>query len=87
MREQGGKSDEPRLGINRSRLDGCDFMLAQGLAHDLKTTRKRRIAERAGSSRGKGEWIIAVSVFSGFFNSPCALARAVAIAAIDSLER
>ena len=48
MREHGRKSDETRLGVNRSRLDRCDFMLAQGLAHDLKPARKRGIAEGAG---------------------------------------
>src|SRR4249919_2418466 len=39
-----------------------------------------------GSSRGNGEWIVAVSDFSGLASSPCAFANAVAIAPIVSLE-
>ena len=45
MGERRGETDEPRLLVDRRRLDGCDLMTAEGLPHDIEPTRERRIAK------------------------------------------
>ncbi len=45
MGERRGQADEPRLLVDRGRLDGCDLMAAEGLPHDVEAARERRIAK------------------------------------------
>jgi hypothetical protein len=45
MRERRCKANEPHLLVDRRRLDGCDLMPAEGLAHDVEAARERRVSE------------------------------------------
>src|SRR6516165_7245027 len=45
MRKNRTESDDTDRFINRSGLYGRDLVLAQGLAHDIKTARQRRVAK------------------------------------------
>jgi hypothetical protein len=45
MGERRGESNEPRLLIDRRRLNRRDLMPAQRLAHDIEAAGERRIAE------------------------------------------
>src|SRR5262249_40348186 len=45
MRKNRTESDDTDRFVNRSGLHGRDLVLAQGLAHDIKTARQRRVAK------------------------------------------
>ena len=45
MGEHRGETDKPRLLVDRRRLDGRDFMTAEGFPHDIEAARERRIAK------------------------------------------
>ncbi len=44
--ERSGKSDQPRLGIDRRRLYGCDLLGSEHLPHNVEPGRQRGVAER-----------------------------------------
>ena len=62
-------------------------MLPQHLAYDVEAARERRIAEGAAGSSGRAPGRVPVNDFSGLVSAICALAKAAARAAIDSLDR
>jgi hypothetical protein len=86
MGERGGEADKPRLIVDICRLDGCDLMTAERLAHDLEAARERRIAKGLIMIARMAR-MVATSDFSGLVSSTCALARAAAIEPIVSLDR
>src|SRR5580704_8850100 len=45
MGERRGETDEPRLLVDRRRLNRRDLMAAEGLPHDVEAARERRIAK------------------------------------------
>jgi hypothetical protein len=77
-----GQIDDAGGLIDRRGLDGRDLMLAERLAHDLKTARERGIPEQSL----RRIWCLAIEPirdFSGLESSTCALASAAANEAID----
>ena len=86
MREHGRQIDDPGRLINRGRLHSRNLMLPQSLAHDLEATGKRRVTELPCTAPRRGS-IVPISDFSGLVSSICALASAVASAAIEGLDR
>jgi len=71
--------------VDGGRLHGSDLMLPQGLAHDVEPARQRGIANVWSAL--PVDWMVPVRDFSGLMSSTCALARAAAKLAIDSLDR
>src|SRR3954449_13463479 len=61
----------------------CRPRLLRTMSNPLDSGAYRKVRS---ASRGKGERIVATSDFSGLVISTCALARAAAMLAIDSLE-
>ena len=45
MGERRGEADEPRLLVDRRRLNGRDLVPAERLAHDVEAARERRVAK------------------------------------------
>ena len=87
MGERGGQIDHASWLVDRGGLQGGDLMLPQCLAHDVEATRERRVAEAALAPPARPVRMVAVSDFSGLMSSACALAKAEASAATDSLDR
>ena len=86
MGQHGRKAQQPSLFIDCRRLDGGDLMLAKAFADDIKTARQRRITEGAVRFARKWRPDRANERLFGLIIWACALARAAAMVAIDSLH-
>jgi hypothetical protein len=87
MGQQCRQSDLTRVLIDGGGLDRSDLVLAKTLADDIQPARQGCVAECPVPLAGNGERIEAIRDFSGLVSSAWALARAAAMAPIDSLER
>ena len=87
MRQHRRQANEAGFAIYTGRLHNRDLLLSKGLADDIEPTGERRISECLVPPRGNGDRIVATRDFSGLMSSDWALASALAIAPIESLER
>ena len=46
MDERRGEANEPRLPVDRRRLNGCDLVATERLAHDVEAARERGVTKR-----------------------------------------
>src|SRR4051812_33928527 len=74
MREHGGQSDQACIMVNSCCLHGCDFVPAQGLAHNIETACERGVAKgatvltrkwRVNDCRSGPLWILKISLSFG----------------------
>jgi hypothetical protein len=68
-RRMGKRRDEFRLFVNRGRLDGCGFVTAERLPHDIEAARERRIAKglimiaRVRRTNGRSQRLLRIGEF------------------------
>ena len=71
MGEKGREIDDPGGLVDRGGLHGCDLLLAQRLADDLKPARERRIPELPCTALPALRLDRADADFSGLVSSIC----------------
>ena len=86
MRQHRLEPDKPGSLVNRGRLQGGDFMLAQCFTDNVEPIRQGGIAEDLLAAPLPSGRMVATIDFSGLMSSTCARASAAARLPIDSLD-